>query len=191
MNSMSLPGFSADASLYETKFHYQTASPLGQVSGVSPQLRCAAQGEDCSSRPCCTGFCGQGGLCDCLDVGEPCYSIGACCTGQCGIDGTCALPASIDALWAPSKFGKYGYVTVIGQNFTPNTKITVTVYPCNGQQGVSISAQTNIYGEFGRDSDGNFNVWFPCWCEWPPTLVTACDDPNRITCVQASVLTCG
>jgi hypothetical protein len=57
MSAMSLPGFTAEASVYKTKVHYQMASALNQADGVSsPQF---IFGRDCDCGPC--GL--SGGVC--------------------------------------------------------------------------------------------------------------------------------
>jgi hypothetical protein len=178
MSTMSLPGFTADVSLYRTKFHYQTAGVLERVSGVSPQ-GCAAIGEDCSSTPCCTGFCNYG-YCDCLEVGEPCQSgPWGCCTGQCGNGGTCVPPAVINAYWVPFHDGLHGLVIVTGHGFTPNASFRVTIDACDGQVGPIVTTDPVT---------GDFTTWVQCGCGDPPSLVTACD-PNSIRCAEAIVQT--
>jgi hypothetical protein len=179
MSMMSLPGFTADVSLYRTKFHYQTVGALERVNGVSPQTGCAALGEACSSStPCCIGFCGEDGFCDCLAVGDPCQ-IGpwGCCTGQCGNGGTCVPPAVINVYWAPFGDGRRGIVIVTGHGFTPNAPLRLFIDPCDQ---VGPPPRTNDRGEF--------TTWAQCDCG-RPISVSACGDPNSIRCTDGVVQT--
>ncbi len=66
MSAMSLPGFTAEASVYKTKVHYQMASTLDQADGVSSPQFGLSSGNPYS-------FCGRG-----WDCGPCGWSAGVC-----------------------------------------------------------------------------------------------------------------
>jgi hypothetical protein len=182
MSAMSLPGFTADASVYKTRVHYHShmARALDQANGVSPQQGCGDIGKPCNTGyDCCTGFCSYG-YCDCFDVGEDCrFGPWSCCSGQCGADGTCVSAASINVNWVPFQDGLNGLVIVTGRNFTPNSRFRVIIDPCNGQVGPIVTT----------DAGGEFTTWVRCRCGGV-TSVRACD-PNSIHCAHGSAqMTC-
>lgn len=61
---MSMVGFTADASIYETKNHYRTNGFYGsRASGVIPQRLSSRLGFDCAGR-----YCDCKGDSDCIDM---------------------------------------------------------------------------------------------------------------------------
>jgi hypothetical protein len=104
MSTMSLPGFTAGASLYKTRSNYQMARDVDQASGVSPQQGCGDIGKHCNiPGDCCTGWCNESHQCDCFDVGDECFfGSKSCCSGQCGPDGTCVPAPGAGSWWSPS-----------------------------------------------------------------------------------------
>jgi len=179
MGGMSLPGFTADVSLYKMRNHYQTAAATGQNKGVSPQLwpLCSGAGQPCSFRfPCCsgpcingqcpctsgsdcsTGWCNENGQCDCFDVGEECrFRAKSCCSNQCGADGTCTPP--IDLSWEPICGSLKGWLTVTGHNFPPRTEFELWSKNCDRDPEDPPLTVVVV-----TDGNGQFSTKFP-WCD--------------------------
>lgn len=61
-------------------------------SSCAGGICCAATGQSCAHYGCCVGYCGEDGLCVCVDPGNTCATTGTggCCSGApCADDGTC------------------------------------------------------------------------------------------------------
>ncbi len=185
MSVMSLPGFTAEASVYKTRVHYQTARTFDQgnrVSGrqLTPQS-CLPVGDSCSwsstgTNECCTGWCNENNRCDCFDLGDECrLGPRSCCSGTC-IDGICGPPATINVSWIPFGNGVNGLVIVTGRNFTANSQFRVYVTNCEMGGGPA--------GPIVRtDANGEFTTWVQCFCRGV-TNVSACD--QSFNCAQGS-----
>jgi hypothetical protein len=201
MSAASLPGFTADVSLYKTRNHYQTAAATGHNKGVSPQLWpiCSGVGEPCSFRfPCCsgpcingqcactsgsdcsTGWCNENGQCDCFGVGEECrFGAKSCCSGHCGPDLTCTPPPAIDLSWEPICGSLKGWLTVTGHNFPPRTEFelvdpkTCDRDPCDPPLTLGVVT----------DKDGQFSTRFwQCECSNTDFITILVCDPGSINC---------
>jgi hypothetical protein len=186
MGATSVPGFTADVSLYQTRVHYRTGTGSGQNSGISPQILpfCAPVGGYCgfffrcckgpcvggrcrctSGNDCSTGFCNENGDCDCFDVGEDCrFGPRSCCSGQCAADGTCALPPQVHVTYQPPQppygHGFPGTLTVTGTNFTPGGKVHLRIDNCDAfPYGFDVSAPI-----------GSFSTSVACYCPGTATV---------------------
>jgi hypothetical protein len=79
------------------------ACPNDEFAATGPDCNfcCIEGGKSCTTGdagdPCCSGSCGDAGLCACGKIDTPCHSASDCCSGSCVLDACAALDGGVDA----------------------------------------------------------------------------------------------